>query len=106
MNRTRVALAAAAMMAGPAFAQQSTDDLMNRLRSTTPSDLATQANEALKQYNGLAPTDRAAADAAAQAQIPALMTQASGWWNSLTPEQQAEYQKSIQGLSGAMAPKK
>jgi ABC-type transporter MlaC component len=93
-------------MTAPALAQQTnTNDLIKQLKNTNPNDLAAQANEALTQYNQMTPQQRAAASAAAQSQVPALIGAATDWWNTLTPEQKAEYQKSIQGLSGAMNPK-
>ena len=89
-------------LTGPAPAQQRPDELLQRLQNTNPNDLAAQANEALKQYNQMSPQDRAAASAAAQSQVPALIGGATEWWNKLTPDQKAAYQNSIQGLSGVV----
>ncbi len=107
MNRYVLVIVVAGLaMTGPVFAQQqNANELLQRLQTTNPDDLATQASEALKQYNQMTPEQRAAASASAQAQVPALIGAATDWWNTLTPEQKAAYQKSVQGLSGAMSGK-
>ena len=90
-------------VAVPASAQQKNSDaLLQQLQNTSPDDLAAQASEALKAYNQMTPAQRAAAAATAQSQVPALIGAATDWWNTLTPEQKAAYEKSIQGLSGAI----
>jgi hypothetical protein len=90
------------MVVYPAVAQQHANELLRQLQVINPNDLATQASEAVKQYNQMTPDQRAASYVAAQAQVPALIGAATDWWNTLTPEQKSAYIKSVQSLSGAI----
>ena len=84
-----VAMAVVLAWAGPAPAQQ---------QPAAPPDLAAIGRDALDQINNMTPEQRAAAAAKAKAQVPALVDEASQWWTSLTPEQQAAYRTQLKGL--------
>ncbi|MEI6984663.1 MAG: hypothetical protein WCK65_00900 [Rhodospirillaceae bacterium] len=97
MWRIALTVAAGLCAAIPALAQQQSSDIIERLKATSPAELAAQAREESVKFNRMSPAERAAAEASAQTQVPAIMDAAQSWWATLTPRQQEEYLNAAQG---------